>query len=109
MTNEPTTLNELFNNAVERFRDDTLLRFKKNGVWQSLAYGEVARRVRELSLGLYELGIRKGDRLAIWSENRPEWNVADLAVLALGAADVPIYTTQSRHHVEYILKNSETR
>jgi long-chain acyl-CoA synthetase len=109
MTNEPTTLNDLFNSAVERFRDDTLLRFKKNGVWQSLAYGEVARRVRELSLGLYELGIRKGDRLAIWSENRPEWNVADLAVLALGAADVPIYTTQSRHHVEYILKNSETR
>ncbi len=109
MTNEPTTLNDLFNCAVERFRDDTLLRFKKNGVWQSLAYGEVARRVRELSLGLYELGIRKGDRLAIWSENRPEWNVADLAVLALGAADVPIYTTQSRHHVEYILKNSETR
>ncbi len=108
MTDNPTTLNELFNFAVERFRDVTLLRFKRAEAWQSLTYGEVARRVRELALGLYELGIRQGDKLALWSENRPEWNVADLAVLALGAVDVPIYTTQSRAHVEYILNNSET-
>jgi long-chain acyl-CoA synthetase len=109
MSDNPKTLNDLFNFAVERYRDEPIVRFKRNGNWQSLTYGEFARRVRELALGLYELGIRKDDKLALWSENRPEWNVADLAVLALGAVDVPIYTTQSRHNVEYILNNSETR
>jgi long-chain acyl-CoA synthetase len=109
MMNQPTTLNELFNFAVERRRDEKLLRFKRDGNWQSLSYGELARRVRELALGLYELGLRQGDNIAIWSENRPEWNVADLAILAIGGVDVPIYTTQSRHHVEFILNDSQTR
>ena len=109
MTKQPTTLNELFTFAVDQYRDDELLRSKKNEEWQSLTYGEVARRVRELTLGLYGIGFRQQNRLAIWSENRPEWNIADLAVLAIGAVDVPIYTTQSRHHVEYILKDSSTR
>src|SRR5262245_11613643 len=104
MTKEPTTLNELFNFAVERYRDKAILRFKRGGDWQSLNYGDVARRVRELALGLYKLGFRRGDKIAIWSENRPEWNIADLAVLALGAADVPIYTTQALNQVEFIMK-----
>lgn len=106
--NQPKTINELFNFAVEKYRDDELVRFKKSGEWQSLSYGEIARRVRELALGLYAEGFRREDKIAIWSENRPEWNVADLAVLAIGAVDVPIYTTQSRQHLEYILKDSNT-
>ncbi|HLG13787.1 MAG TPA: long-chain fatty acid--CoA ligase [Blastocatellia bacterium] len=109
MGDEPKTLNELFNFAVERRRESELMRFKSGGEWKSLSYGEAARRVRELALGLYALGLRKGDRVAIWSENRPEWNIADLASLALGAVDVPIYTTQSRRHVEYILSDSASR
>jgi long-chain acyl-CoA synthetase len=109
MMNQPNSVNELFNFAVERYREDELVRFKRSGEWQSLSYGEVARRVRELALGLYDKGFRREDKIAIWSENRPEWNVADLAVLAIGAVDVPIYTTQSRQHLEYILKDSKTR
>jgi long-chain acyl-CoA synthetase len=107
--NQPKTLNELFNFAVASHRDEELLRFKREGNWQSLTFGELARRVRELALGLYDLGFRQGDNIAIWSENRPEWNVADLAILAVGGVDVPIYTTQSRHHVEFILTDSQTR
>src|SRR5581483_6619213 len=109
MTAEPRTLNEVFNLAVARFRDDEFLRFKRGGGWQSLTYGEVARRVRELALGLIQHGIERGDRVAIWSENRPEWNLADLATLATGAVDVPIYTTQSPDQVEYILNDSAAR
>ncbi len=109
MNKQPQTLNELFNFAVERFRDKAFLRFKKDGNWQSLNYGEVARRVRELALGLYDLGFRSGDKIAIWSENRPEWNIADLATLAIGAVDVPIYTTQARQQVEFILNDSEAK
>jgi len=109
MTAVPRTLNELFNIAVERFRADEFLRFKRDLAWQSLTFGEVARRVRELALGLVHSGIARGDRIAIWSENRPEWNMADLASLAVGVIDVPIYTTQSIDQVEYILKDSAAR
>src|SRR2546423_7837585 len=109
MTQEPRTLNEVFNLAVARYRDDEFVRFKRDGAWQSLSFGEVARRVREVALGLARHGIERGDRIAIWSENRPEWNIADLATLAAGAVDVPIYTTQSLDQVEYILNDSAAR
>jgi long-chain acyl-CoA synthetase len=109
MRPEPKTLNELFNLAVERFGDKELLRFKDAGEWKSLTYGEFARSVRELSLGMYSLGLSAGDRIAIWSANRPEWNQADLAALAIGAVDVPIYATQSAQQVEYILIDSGAR
>lgn len=106
---ELKTLNELFNSAVDQYRESEFLRFKVGGEWRSLTFGEVARRVRELALGLHGLGIRGGDRVAIWSENRPEWNLADLAALAIGAVDVPIYATQARSQVEYILADSAAR
>ena len=106
---EPRTINEVFNSAVTRYRDLEFLRYKVAGEWRSLTFGELARRVRELALGLYAHGIRPGDRVAIWSENRPEWNLADLAILAIGAVDVPIYATQTRTQVEYILADSAAR
>ena len=109
MIAEPRTLNELFNEALSRFREDEFLRYKRGDGWHSLTYGEVARRVRELALGLSSLGLGSGDRIAIWSENRPEWNIADLASLAISAVDVPIYTTQARDQVEYILRDSGAR
>jgi long-chain acyl-CoA synthetase len=109
MNGEPQTLNELFNRAAEAHREEEFLRYKSGGEWRSLSYGEVARRVRELALGLSRLGIVAGDKVAIWSENRPEWNLADLATLAIGAVDVPIYTTQARGQVEYILRDSGAR
>jgi long-chain acyl-CoA synthetase len=105
----PQTLNELFNEAVDRYREAEFLRFKRDGQWESLAFGEVARRVRELALGLYAVGVRSGDRVAIWSENRPEWNIADFGSLAVGAVDVPIYATQTPAQVEYILADSGAR
>lgn len=105
----PKTLNEVFNYAVVTHRESEFLRFKAGEAWRSLTYGEVARRVRELALGLHKLGINAGDRVAIWSENRPEWNLADLAALAIGAVDVPIYATQALTQVEYILADSASR
>lgn len=105
----PKTINEVFNYAVDSYREAEFLRFKYEEAWRSLTYGEVARRVRELALGLHTLGLKSGDRVAIWSENRPEWNLADLATLAIGAVDVPIYATQAHTQVEYILADSASR
>ncbi|HSE99142.1 MAG TPA: long-chain fatty acid--CoA ligase, partial [Blastocatellia bacterium] len=109
MTQEPRTLNEMFNYAVERFRESDMIRYKRGDEWCSLSYADVARRVRELATGLYDLGLGPGDRAAIWSENRPEWSLADLSCLAVGAIDVPIYTTQTRAQVEFILADSGAR
>ena len=57
-------------------------------------------------MGLAALGIKAGDRVAIISENRPEWSLADLALLGLRAVNVPIYTTQAVEQVRFILENS---
>ena len=108
-TTDPKTLVELFTAATDRFRDRECFRFRRQTQWGSLKFGEVGRRVRELALGLHALGIKDGDRIAIWSENRPEWVLSDLASLAIGAVDVPIYSTQAVPQVEYILSDSGAR
>jgi long-chain acyl-CoA synthetase len=62
-----------------------------------------------VALGLADMGIKPGDRIALLSENRPEWSIADLAILSLGAINVPIYTTQAVDQIRYILADSGTR
>ncbi|MGH9943899.1 MAG: AMP-dependent synthetase/ligase [Pyrinomonadaceae bacterium] len=85
------------------------LNHKRGGEWQHIAAEEVVRRVRAVALGLAALGIRQGDRVALLSENRPEWTIVDLAILSLGAVNVPIYTTQAVEQVRYILEDSRAR
>ena len=63
-------------------------------------------RVKNVALGLAALGIRPGDRIALLSENRPEWSIVDMAILSLGAINVPVYTTQAVDQIEYILADS---
>ena len=70
---------------------------------------EVFERIRDLSLGLSALGVSRGDRVAIVAESRPEWLIADLAILTLGGVTVPIYPTLSAAQVRYILKDSGAR
>ena len=82
------------------------MRAKRSGRWTPIAYRELADRVHDFSLGLCELGVRRGDRVAILSENRPEWAITDYACLAARAADVPIYPTLPARQAEYILRDS---
>jgi long-chain acyl-CoA synthetase len=82
------------------------MRAKRDGRWTQLSYRELADRVETLSLGLLELGIQPGDRVAILSENRPEWAIADYACLAARCTDVPIYPTLPAKQVEYCLCDS---
>jgi long-chain acyl-CoA synthetase len=66
-------------------------------------------KVRHLALGLFEIGVRRGDKVALHAENSTEWLVCDLALLSLGAASVPIYTTQPGDQIKYILENSDAK
>ncbi len=107
---EPTTLNELFAEALARYgsRPD-VLNHRSEGRWVALSADALAERVRALALGFYAEGVRPGDRVAILSENRLEWTLSDLALLALGAVDVPIHATQAPAQVAHILRDSGAR
>jgi long-chain acyl-CoA synthetase len=104
---DPRTLTQLFFDAVERYSTKrAALRYKADGVWHDITHQDLARRVYHAALGLYEFGIRPGDRLAIYSHNRPEWAVADYACLTARCADVTIYPTLPALQIEYLLKDS---
>ncbi|UCD25502.1 MAG: long-chain fatty acid--CoA ligase [Gemmatimonadota bacterium] len=107
--NTPETLTQLFFDAVDRFSSKrAALRFKKGGSWHDITHHELARQVQHAALGMLELGIKPGDKIAIISANCPEWAIADYACLTACCADVPVYPTLPANQVEYILKDSET-
>ncbi len=85
------------------------LNYRTDGRWININASQFVERVKNVALGLAALGIRPGDRIALLSENRPEWSIADLAILSLGAINVPIYTTQAVDQIEYILNDSGSR
>jgi len=82
---------------------------KIGGEWINFSAETFVERVRHVALGLAALGIKPGDRVALLSENRPEWSITDLAILSLGAINVPIYITQAIDQIRYILTDSGAR
>ncbi|HXI91529.1 MAG TPA: long-chain fatty acid--CoA ligase [Blastocatellia bacterium] len=106
---KPQTLVELLKQAVAAGADREALRYKQEKAWVGMTSERLLERVRNVALGLYRLGIRKGDRIAILAESGPLWSITDYAVLSNGAVNVPIYPTQPTHQVEYILRESEPK
>lgn len=106
----PATLTSLFFGSVRRHADQpAAIRYKSDGVWHPIGHTELLERVRQLSAGLRALGIKQGDRIAILSENRPEWAITDYACLSTRCIDVPVYPTLPTHQIGYILRNSGAR
>jgi long-chain acyl-CoA synthetase len=104
------TLVDLFFDAVERIDSPRALRYRAgDGDWRDISHQEMLTRVRRTALGLKAVGIERGQRVAILSENRPEWAQADWASLCAGVTDVPIYETLPPAQVEYILNDAEVR
>ena len=85
------------------------LNHRIGGEWININAETFVERVRYVALGLAALGIKRGDRVALLSENRPEWSITDFAILSLGAVNVPIYTTQAIDQIRYILTDSGAR
>src|SRR5262245_7826578 len=98
-----STLARLPLKAAETYRKPHAFKFKTNGKWVSLSHDEFLSRVEELFFALRAFGIRSGDRVAIMSENRVEWALADFAALSAGAITVPIYPTLSTTQVKALL------
>jgi long-chain acyl-CoA synthetase len=105
----PATVCDLFYHSVDTYKKKEHLKYKRNGAWRAVSSDELRAAVEEIALGLRDLGVEKGDKVAILSENRPEWAFADLATLCAGAADAPVYATLTPAQVLYILNDSESK
>jgi long-chain acyl-CoA synthetase len=104
------TLVEIFFDAVERVDSDDAMRFRAGpNDWRSISHAGLLERVRRTALGLEAVGVERGQRVAILSENRPEWAQADFAALCAGVTDVPIYDTLPSNQVAYILNDAEVK
>src|SRR5208282_6742821 len=99
------TLNDIFFTAAEHNLDQAML-YRDAGKWQPISSSNLRRNVAATVEALQEWGIKKGDRVAILSENRPEWSTADFAILLLGAVTVPVYSTLTPEQTAYTLRDS---
>jgi long-chain acyl-CoA synthetase len=104
--NLPQTLPHYCLESFRRNNKRDALSFKLGNVWHRISGSDAIAEVRRIALGLVAMGVQEGDRVAIISENRPEWSFADLALLCRRAVNVPIYTTQAVDQIRYILENS---
>ena len=92
----------------ERFPESIALRNKEFGIWNEISYLDFWNRSTYLASALMVYGVNKGEKVAVHSENRPEWFIADLGIQAAGAVTVGLYPTNPKSEVEYLLGHSET-
>lgn len=96
-------LTEDYGKSIER----PLLKYKDKGLWIGVSYSQFKEETENFAFGLASLNIKREEKVAIISENRPEWVYSDLAILGLGAIDVPLYPSLTSETVEFIINNSE--
>ena len=101
------TLFASFRETADRFPDEIALMHKVEGTYRDISYRQLSLAVDEVAAGLADRGVKTGDRVGIYSYNRPEWVVTDLAICKLGAVSVPVYHTLPEDSVRYILNDAE--
>ena len=104
----PNLVTMFFNRARQR-GDTPFLWAKSGGKWHSISWTETARQVAGFAKSLIEMGLEKGDRVMLVSENRPEWCIADLGIMAAGCVTVPTYTTNAQRDHQHIMHDSAAR
>ena len=109
MPSQPTRLFDLIEFAKSNMDRPDALSDKATGSWRSYSTSECIKTIENFSLGLYSLGIRKGDKIGMVSENRTEWNFIDQGIISIGGITVAVYTTQTIEQVDYILNDSSSK
>ena len=104
-----STINELFDNITAQYSNETrpVLMYKADKEYRSITYSQLHDNVQRCMFGLSALGVKQKKKIAIVSENRPEWVVADMAIAKLGAVSVPIYPTLTAKQIEYIFNDAD--
>jgi long-chain acyl-CoA synthetase len=103
------TIADLLPLAVERYGDAPAQRFKDGEEWKDISFAELGEAVREVALGLVDLGIEPGEKISILAHTRPEWTEACFGILTAGATLVTIYQTNSPEECQYVLHHSDSR
>ncbi|HUG01925.1 MAG TPA: long-chain fatty acid--CoA ligase [Longimicrobiales bacterium] len=103
------TVAQLFLEGCAEWPEREAFRFKENGAWRGISRADLLERVRDLAAGLDALGQRPGDKLAILSENRLDWALADYATVCRRGVSVPVYATLPANQIHYLLENSGVR
>ncbi|MFC1883316.1 AMP-dependent synthetase/ligase [Thermodesulfobacteriota bacterium] len=109
MTAEAKHYPELFFNQVRNKKDKTALRHKDFGIWNRISWKEYGRRVRQAAAGFLSHGLKKGDRIAILGDNRPEWLICHIGAMTAGGISCGIYPTNAPEEIEYIVEHSESK
>ena len=109
MSKELRFIFDLHQHQLDNYPKSDCLSAKINGKWESYSTQEVIDTANQLSLGLIKLGLKKGDKVAMISNNRPEWHICDLAMVQIGIIDVPIYPTITEKDYIYILNQAEVK
>src|SRR5689334_12865404 len=102
---EPKTLNDIYAATVAIDRP-AIMKYKSGDQWIDVTVPEFRDSVHGFAYALHDLGVKAGDRVAILSENRPEWTISDFAILCASAVTVPVYPTLLGWQIEYILNDS---
>lgn len=105
------TIPQLFQIITKEFgkgKERPVFKHKINDQWANISYDELHDSTESFAMGLSSLGVKRGDKVAIIAENRPEWVYADMAILGLGGVDVPLYPISTSETIEFILNNSES-
>ena len=100
---------ELFFETVKQHSNKVALLYKKEGVYFPVTYKDLEKKIIIFSSALQKLGVEKGDRIAILSENRPEWVISDISIMAVGAITVPLHATFSAKAICTVLKHSKAK
>jgi long-chain acyl-CoA synthetase len=103
------TMNDVFHNRVHKYGNRLAIEKKMGGVWNGATWNEYYDRARAVGLGLWSLGVRKGNMVSLLSENRLEWLYADMGSLGIGVCVIPVYPTLAAEEIEYIINNSESK
>ena len=103
------SLVQLFFQRADELEEKPFLAAKRDGAWHSLSWQEAARQICQLASALRGMGLQDGDRVVLVAENRPEWAIADLAIMAADCITTPAYTTNTERDHEHILQDSGAR
>jgi long-chain acyl-CoA synthetase len=102
-------LASMIESSCRRHRQEIAMRRKRNGAWQAISYADLGEQIRQVSCALIALGIQPGDMVGIFSQNCPEWAIADFGILGAGAVSVPIYATNTADQAEYIVNDADLK
>jgi long-chain acyl-CoA synthetase len=102
-------LAQMVHNKARQYGVKTALRAKSAGQWKDISYESLGEQVRAAAKALLEMGVKEGEMVGIFSQNQPEWTIADYGILSVRAVSVPIYATNTARQAEYIVNDAEIR